>query len=65
MLENYYVDKKKKENGQHEVHKDWCIDIPSPDQQLFLGSFRTDKLAVEEATFFFGKVCACTKCCES
>jgi len=62
-MESYYVNKERQDDGQHEVHKEWCIDVPPPEHQLLLGSFRDEQSALEEANFFFGKVTACTKCC--
>jgi hypothetical protein len=38
-MKKYYVNKNPQNNGDHEVHHEGCIHMPSAEQRLYLGAF--------------------------
>lgn len=65
MLNNYYVNKEDQNNGDHEVHKDYCVRLPSTENRLFLGIFSTDQEALKEAKKYYKNADGCAYCCPS
>lgn len=49
MASTYYVNTEAQSNGDHEVHKDGCRWMPSPENRKYLGDFESCEGAVKEA----------------
>jgi hypothetical protein len=63
VMSNYYINMNAQNNGDHEVHKEGCSYIPSPQNRKFLGSFTSCKEAVKQAKIFDSKADGCFYCC--
>lgn len=61
-MPNYYVRTKAQVNGDHEVHKEGCSNMPTVENRKFLGDFSTCSLAVEEAKKTYPKSNGCFWC---
>ncbi len=61
-MTNYYVNKIKQDNGDHEVHKSGCKWLPNPENRIYLGSFTHCADAVEEAKKYYSKSNGCAFC---
>ncbi len=59
-MNHYYVNNKAQANGDHEVHKDGCIFMPS--DKTYLGYFSTCQEAVKVAKVKFYQVNGCKTC---
>lgn len=56
----YYVNNKAQANGDHEVHKDGCIYMPS--DKKYLGNYSNCAEAVREAKRTYPKSNGCRTC---
>ncbi|CAI8858853.1 MULTISPECIES: hypothetical protein [unclassified Chryseobacterium] len=61
-MKKYYVNKKAQANGDHEVHHENCIYLPSIDNRKYLGQFSSCKDAVREAKRDYSKANGCKTC---
>lgn len=65
-LEKYCVNKNAQNNGDHEVHKRTCSQLPKESNILDLGEFNSCKEAVIEAKKTYPKAdgakCCCLEC---
>jgi len=64
-MKNYYVNKIKQSNGDHEVHESTCRYLPSSENRENLGSFSNCKDAVKKAKEKFIKSDGCYYCSNS
>ncbi|MCI9847004.1 hypothetical protein [Flavobacterium pectinovorum] len=62
-MKNYYVNNTAQSNGDHEVHTEYCIYLPS--NRKYLGTFSDCKPAVAEAKKTYSKSNGCKTCCPS
>jgi hypothetical protein len=62
-MKNYYVNQNVQSNGDHEVHTENCVYLPSPLNRKYLGSFSNCKDAVNEAKKTYSKSNGCKTCC--
>ena len=61
-MDTYYVNKKAQSNGDHEVHKSFCIYMPFPENRFFLGDFPSCHDAVRKARLVYPKADGCKSC---
>jgi len=59
----YYLNRNAQNNGEHEIHKEDCKFIPSLNNRILLGHYKTDEEALEVARRIFPKVDGCSHCC--
>ena len=59
-MDNYYVNNKAQNTGEHEVHKEGCQYFPS--DRAYLGSFSTCQEAVQKARTIYSNVDGCFYC---
>ena len=64
-MEKYYVNKKAQPNGDHEVHKAGCYNVPSPQNAQHLGQFTNCFGAVAESQKHFRQTNGCAFCCRA
>ncbi|HEX8016632.1 MAG TPA: hypothetical protein VF465_15490 [Flavobacterium sp.] len=64
-MKNYYVNQNAQPNGDHEVHTENCIYLPSSSNRNFLGAFSDCKPAVAEAKKTYSKSNGCKTCCSA
>jgi hypothetical protein len=57
---NYYVNNRAQSNGDHEVHQENCIYLPS--DRKYLGDFSSCKPAVDEAKKTYPTADGCKTC---
>ena len=62
-MPNYYVSHRAQENGDHEVHAQYCAYLPA--DLLYLGNFATCYEAVERARELYRQVNGCFWCSRS
>ena len=62
MASRYYVNSEADVHGDHEVHKDGCIWIPSTENRKYLGEFDSCEGAVEEAKKTYKTANGCIYC---
>lgn len=62
-MKKYYVNKNKQSNGDHEVHEEGCVWMPSSDNKKELGQFSSCKGAVQEAKKTYPQSNGCKTCC--
>lgn len=58
----YYVNKNAQDNGDHEVHTENCIYLPSSENRKYLGDFSSCSDAVKEAKKTYPKSNGCKTC---
>ena len=58
----FYVNKKPRTNGDHEIHASGCAHMPLEQDRQYLGSFASFDEAVREAKKYFPKSAACSDC---
>lgn len=58
----YYVNKNTQSNGDHEVHRDGCKDMPADANRIYLGSFTECADAVKAAEKEYEQVNGCKTC---
>ena len=61
-MPKYYVNKIAQENGDHEVHVEYCEWLPDPKNQYFLGYFNNCYPAVKEGKRHYLQVNGCYHC---
>ncbi len=61
----YYLNNKPQSNGDHEVHTEDCIYLPSSDNRKYLGDFPNCKDAVTEAKKTYARSNGCKICSPS
>jgi hypothetical protein len=61
-MKKYYVNKNAQANGDHEVHEEGCIYMPSADNRLYLGMFSSCREAVTEAKKTYTQSNGCKTC---
>lgn len=64
-MKKYYVNKKAQSNGDHEVHHEDCIFLPSLENRKYLGLFSSCDGAVKEAKKDYSKANGCIRCSTS
>ncbi|WP_066434084.1 hypothetical protein [Chryseobacterium sp. CCH4-E10] len=64
-MKKYYVNKKAQSNGDHEVHHEDCILLPSLENRKYLGLFSSCDDAVKEAKKDYSKANGCLRCSTS
>lgn len=64
-MKKYYVNKKAQTNGDHEVHHEDCIFLPSLENRKYLGLFSSCDDAVKEAKKDYSKANGCIRCSTS
>ncbi|MDO8949528.1 MAG: hypothetical protein Q7V61_03285 [Actinomycetota bacterium] len=63
-MASYYVNDRAQANGDHEVHKDGCMFMPSAGNKRYLGEFTDCAPAVTKAkTIYPGSTNGCATCC--
>lgn len=62
-MKDYYVNTNSQTTGEHEVHSSECCYLPSELNRIYLGSFLTNKEAVEKAKYYYHDVDGCYFCC--
>jgi hypothetical protein len=65
IMKKYYVNKKAQSNGDHEVHHEDCIFLPSLENRKYLGLFFSCDGAVKEAKKEYSKADGCYYCSKS
>ena len=60
-MKEYYVNDKAQANGDHEVHREDCVYLPSQ-SKTYLGKFLGCKPAVEQAKVYYRQVNGCKTC---
>lgn len=61
-MTRYYVNKNRQANGDHEVHKSGCDDMPNEGNRLYLGTFDSCHGAVREAKKYYPTADGCFYC---
>ena len=61
-MAKYYVNNNAQSTGEHEVHKEDCLWMPSIKTPL--GGYSSCKPAVEKAKEYYSNVDGCKHCCE-
>lgn len=67
-MKKYYVSTRAQNNGDHEVHTEFCTYLPNPENKKYLGEFYSCDQAVTEAkkTFYQSNGCFyCAKSCHT
>lgn len=64
-MAHYFVQKKPRNNGDHEVHREDCPHLPQAVHRVSLGFFSNCKYAMPEAKKQFDQVNGCAVCCEN
>lgn len=62
-MKKYYVNDRAQANGDHEVHHQNCIYLPSVQNRTYLGEFSNCKPAVTEAKKTYKHTNGCKTCC--
>ncbi len=62
-LEKYCVNKNAQNNGDHEVHKLTCSQLPKESNRHYLGEFNSCKDALIEAKKTYPTADGCEHCC--
>jgi hypothetical protein len=61
-MTSYYVNKNVQLNGDHEVHEQGCVFMPSGKNSEYLGDFENCRDAVREAEKTYSQVNGCSFC---
>ena len=64
-MSKYYVNKNAQSNGDHEVHKEGCQWMPSPENRTYLGVFLNCSDALREAKKKYLLSDGCAHCCSA
>lgn len=62
MNKKYYVNNDPQYNGDHEVHDEYCIFLPSKENRKYVGDFYSCKAAVTAAKNFYPTADGCKWC---
>lgn len=65
-MDEFYVEKRANENGEHVVHKEGCPSLPAKDKMHYIG-VRSNIAAPlnEAANFWYSKSAPCPDCIAS
>lgn len=63
MYKRYYKNKNAQANGDHEVHEEGCLWMPSEENRLYLGLFEDCRDAVKKAKQIDPSADGCKHCC--
>ncbi len=61
-MTNYVMNINSQSNGDHEVHKITCKNLPNPGNRLYLGDFSNCHEAISEAKKYDPKADGCIHC---
>lgn len=61
-MASYYVNRRPEPNGDHEVHKSGCSQLPLVEDKQFLGDFVSCYGAMAEALRFYPTANGCAEC---
>lgn len=61
-MKKYYVNDNVQSNGDHEVHHEGCVYLPSSQNRTSLGEFSNCESAVKEAKKNYTKANGCKTC---
>jgi hypothetical protein len=61
----YYVNKNAQSNGDHEVHDEYCSELPNTENRKYLGEFSSCAGAVAEAKKTDSRADGCKICSPS
>ena len=61
-MKKYYVHTTTDDQGDHEVHDQYCSKLPKVENRIYLGEFQTCWAAVAEAKKHYTKVNGCYYC---
>jgi hypothetical protein len=61
-MPRYYVNRNPQNNGDHEVHMEGCVHLPSQENRQYLGEFASCSYAVMEAKRFYPQLNGCFYC---
>lgn len=61
-MNNYYVNKRAQDNGDHEVHHENCRYLPNEENRIYLGFYANCRDAVIKARDFYIQVNGCYHC---
>lgn len=64
-MNEYFVEKRGNENGEHLVHKDRCPALPEKDTLRWIGVHSNDAAPLKEAGDVFAMVAPCPECMAS
>ena len=64
-MKRYYVNVVAKENGDNELHHEYCLYVPVIINAQYIGEYSDDKLAIVEAQKIFPNVNGCKHCCST
>lgn len=59
----YYVNINAQLNGDHEVHQEYCIYLPTELNRKYLGYFKTSQEAAKQAKLLYSLANGCKMCC--
>ena len=59
-MHQYYVNLSPQENGDYEVHKENCVNLPS--SRDYVGYFQTCEEAIKEAQKIYPQANGCKRC---
>jgi hypothetical protein len=62
IMDRYYVNKTAQANGDHEVHKESCDELPNEYHRWYLGYLPNCHEAVKKAREFYSQVDGCKFC---
>lgn len=62
-MPHYYVNREAQPNGDHEVHEQGCIYLPSEPNRQYLGEFPSCQPAMAIARLYFPQSDGCYFCC--
>lgn len=65
-MDEYYVERRENENGEHIVHKECCPSLPAKDKMQYIG-VRSNAVAPlkEAANFWYSLSAPCPECINS
>ena len=62
-MKHYYVNSVPQPNGDHEVHCEGCLWMPSINNRIYLGYFASSKEALAAAKWRYSSADGCMHCC--
>lgn len=62
-MKHYYVNSVPQPNGDHEVHCEGCLWMPSINNRIYLGCFASSKEALAAAKWRYSGADGCMYCC--
>lgn len=64
-MDIFYINLKPLENGDYEMHRSGCNQLPNPTSRFYVGLFTTCNEALKEAKKAFPESNGCRICCKS